>query len=75
MGPLGPRVCYILSGCTEKQSIIRKVLRQRRERGQEDRRDGGKVRKKMEGKERQKWKRTTKKNEGREEKVETERTR
>lgn len=41
MGPLGPRVCYILSDCTEKQSIIRMAPRQRRERGQGDRSDGG----------------------------------
>lgn len=34
-------MCYILSDCTEKQSIIRTALRQRRERGQEDRQNGG----------------------------------
>lgn len=43
MGPLRPRECYILSDCTEKQSIIRTAPRQRRERerGQQDRRDAG----------------------------------
>lgn len=32
MGPLRPRECYILSDCTEKQSIIRTAQRQRRKR-------------------------------------------